>query len=466
LKKIIKEKKYQIIGFILLFLFAFIWQLIIDNSTIYYDDATYWCLGKEFSWKSETLTWWGFRGWVFPAILSCCYRFGMHVGKEFLGYMIFSSLTFAFLFAIAVSLLIRLLGVKLEEKKQALVCIISGILFFIFFSGLFIYALSDVYAMTAYILALIVAAKLMDKQMTNIYVFGAISLLFGVLVYASYNIRTIYMFTDAILVICVIAILVKSKEYIKTTVGIVCSAVGFYVTSLPQIKMNKGLLGTSSMFVPTDGLMLQQIGWGINNMSYGTYVGDPSVYASAGMSYIDHIGEHILILEGIPTYTPGISTFESYGQFISIAFKHPLDFVGIYTRHLLNMLYPIYPNQYIKDIEKDKSFLIILGFSVMVLAYFGVKKYIGNINKWYWIAMIILPCIFILPGAVEIRFFIPLYLIFCIFAPLGAKEFVTEFKKKKIQYIIGLLVLFCLYIAYGGMMLGSTKDGIALMNYL
>lgn len=152
-------------------------------------------------------------------------------------------------------------------------------------------------------------------------------------------------------------------------------------------------------------------------------------------------------------------------QMAKLIFRYPLDFIGIYVRHFLNILYPIYPNQYIYDIEKDKSFFLILFYTILFL---GATNFINSFqlknSKWIWFVLILVPCVCILPGAVEIRFFIAFYFLICMYAVLEIREFAARFKDNKIKYVIIYFVGFLLYVAYAGILLSTTENGVATIN--
>ena len=58
---------------------------------------------------------------------------------------------------------------------------------------------------------------------------------------------------------------------------------------VPQIRQNYKLQNVFSLKVPTEGLMLWQLGTGVSTARYATYVGDKSAYKYAGMYFIDRI---------------------------------------------------------------------------------------------------------------------------------------------------------------------------------
>lgn len=248
------------------------------------------------------------------------------------------------------------------------------------------------------------------------------------------------------------------RKWLETIVTSMGCVFGIVLGAVPQMLLNHKLLGNYSWKVPTNGLMLRQMEWGIIYERYGTFIGDPAQYGSVQMFYMDAVGRAILNKEQITGLT-------SYGQLLKLFLKYPLDFAGIYVRHFLNMLYPIYPNQYIQDIGRNKSFLLILFYTLLFIAvvYF-VRSFRLKSKRWIWFCLMLLPCVCILPGAVEIRFFIAFHFLVYMYAVLGIRDVWNEVMKQKAKYCIGYFTGFLLYLAYAGAMLGTTADGIATIH--
>lgn len=208
--------------------------------------------------------------------------------------------------------------------------------------------------------------------------------------------------------------------------------------------------------------MLEQLKWGVWMERYATYIGDLSEFEGPAMYFADNIGVNIVNnIEGADLWTG----FSSYKEFIRLMFSHPLDFAGIYVRHLLNMLYPIYPEQYIQDITKDKSILMILFYTILFIA---ISNFIDSFkvkdSKWVWFCLILLPCICILPGAVEMRFFVAMHFLIYMYAVLEIKDFWTRFIKCKVKFVVTYVLGILIYIAYAGAMLSTTMGGTAIIN--
>lgn len=455
---VMKSKKYFAIEFTALFSMSMIIHMVINNTSMYYDDAVYWWLGKACGFDVRNIDW-GFRGWVLPYIYSICYQFGMLFNSEFLGYRIFSSLIFAFTFTFSFSYITEMLKIDvIDKRKNVFVCGgICSILFFVFFRGLLIYTLSDFYAFSFALFSVSLLYSIVESEQKVVFVILK-SFFLGVCLYGTYNIRTIYLF---LLIACGGVLVIWQscqKKWKQLMITIPVCFGGMVVCAVPQYILNNHLLGRLSWRVPTEGLMLKQLEWGITAGRYATFIGDASQYSKAGMFFRDKVGQTILEKAQVTELT-------SYGQLIKLILKHPLDFVGIYMRHFLNMLYPFYPNQYIEDIMRDKSFLMIVFYTLLFIAvFYFVRTFKLKDNRWVWFALILLPCICILPGAVEIRFFIALHFLIYLYAVFGFKNFFIELKRNKLKYCAMYLLGLLLYIAYAGALLATTENGIATIN--
>lgn len=450
------KKKYYYLVFLFLFILGMMIHLITNDAKGYWDAGGYWEIGKTYSQGIKAVQDVS-RGWVLPYVFGLCYRFGILLGYEYLGYQIFSSLVFAFTFTFIFTYIARILKFEAPDTKMAVSGGICGILFFFFFKGLFIYTLSDFYALALALLSIILMYEIVECR-RKLYIKILEAFLLGSCLYGTYNMRTIYLFS----LLAGWGVLIIWHLYLKSWKQLLITSLacltGMLICAIPQYMTNHNLLGIYSWRVPTQQLMLKQLQWGIGMERYATYVGDPAQYGAPGMEFINHAGVEILNRFQIMEFT-------SYGQLLKLIIRYPLDFLGIYVRHFLNILYPVYPNQYIYDITKDKSLLLILFYTVFFIAMVRfISSFKWRSSRWVWLALILLPCICILPGAVEIRFFIALYFLIFMYAVLGIKEFMMQVGKQKVRYIMSYLVGFLLYVAYVGMLLGTTADGISIIN--
>lgn len=455
-----KTAKYnEIIAFVVLFVGMFCILLVFGDTQLYYDDGLYWSLGKSYDWNSTNLNI-AFRGYLLPLIFFIAYKVGMIFGNEFIGLWLLSSITFSILHTVVFRRVTGMLGINTEDRNFTTLCgAIAGCANAVLFRGLYKYALSDIYAFLFLLLTIIVFGDLLKCDRIKPISRIVSSFVLGYLLYGMYNIRTVYLYISILLII-VFLVVHCMIEYRKYSYEVFMMILGILTGMFPMIRLNRVLFGKISWKIPTDELALFHIKSGISLDRYATYVGDEARYSSVSMFFYDKLGQKILEYEGIEEFT-------SWGEYIKLVFKYPLDFIGIYTRHIISMLYPIFPNQYIKSIDKDKSLLLILTFTLLFLCtVYLIKIYRFDKKNMVILGVILFPCICILPGAVESRFFIGAYYLIGVFATMGIKDVWLEIRKRKLSYVIGYIITFCIYIAGCGYMLASTLDGTTILSGL
>lgn len=224
---------------------------------------------------------------------------------------------------------------------------------------------------------------------------------------------------------------------------------GSMFAAIPQIYMNYHMLGNISINVPTGGLMLQQVFWGIQYQRYDTYIGKAPEHVAPQMFFQDPVGFRLL-------NELGINGFSGWNEFIVFCLKHPLEVFGIYVRHFVNMLFSCWPDQYVNDLNNCKVILAVL--SLMMFFVFGIAilnklvsfKFFKNYTA------LLTPILFIMPGAVEVRFFAALYIMV-----IGVLCYNTQWGKLW-EYMLNnrVKVLVC-FIIYSGLMLSIWSSMLA-----
>ncbi len=217
--------------------------------------------------------------------------------------------------------------------------------------------------------------------------------------------------------------------------------------------MNYYELGKLSIKVPTSGLMKRQLFWGMQNQAYGTYVGIEQEIPQ--MYFVDKVGMNILQKEGIT------NSFVSIGQYLKVCLKYPIEMVGIYTRHLINMLLPIWPEAYVVNMNSNKIITSLLAFScifLFIICVFG--KYTYRNTYWNFVPILI-PVVFITPGAVEIRFFAALfiYIISTLCLNCDWKSMFSMIARNKIKFILSYIGIYASFIAIWTNTLSSISTG-------
>lgn len=415
---------------------AFLFCIINIPEAWYYDAQNYWKYGELlFADGFSLLNIPGWRGYVFPLYLGICNKLG---GR--MAFYAINSLLMAVLFA---GILPELMQYRIDSAKKILKPVVSFGVIAVLFSGLFRYPLSDLFALFCGAVAVICLQKVRSANkivgFTHVY-----AGLCGVFLYLSYNTRTIYLFLAVALMVQVVFLKNNGIEKLKI---IVMMMLGSLLAAVPQITMNWHELGVFSPAVITDNLMLRQIMWGLQYQRYATFIGDPAVHASAKVCFMDPVGNALIQQEGI-------ETFSSWGHFLSFFAKYPLELIGIYMRHFINMTLICWPEQYIADLNNNKigyALICFVLFSLFLLAL--VANSIDKQKIWAMFPLLV-PCICILPGAVESRFFVAMFL--CVVMCL---LYMTDWRKMLFFCKRNWFAVLVLTVVLGGFMI-STWSGM------
>lgn len=441
-----QEWKYKVITFTIVFAVCLVVQFVLGEKEFTYGDSwDYWERGESlwreghFSLNNQRD---GFRGYVFPLFLGICNQLG-----GVTCFRIVNALIIAFLFSV---LLPELFEVERYGKRNACATLLFYGLLTVFFWGVQTYALSDLFAFFVCILAIYFVKKLVVAT-TKIRI-AIFSILIGVLMYVMYNVRTIYMFAAACIVGYIFWYFIRKKKIIENSICFASGILGIGIGGLPQMIMNWGYLNKVSLSVPTNNLMLKQLDWGLRYQRYDTYIGTQQSIPQ--MYFVDAVGMNILQKEGLLE-----TEIERWSQYIKIVIKYPLEVVGIYTRHLLNMLFPAWPNQYVLDLDSGKVILLLIAFNC--LFFVGISCILGRINNKNLknFLPVLLPVVAITPGAVESRFFMPLYVIILgkICFDIDWIALFGDIKEYRYKILGSYCIAFCILVSVWSSMLASES---------
>lgn len=453
MKKRVTSIKLKIINLIAVYVGLLVTLFLVNPKLEeFYDSLVYWEAGYGFFNGQIDL----FRGYVFTGLLGLIFLWTK--GKTIVWYLIsllFLSLYIVFMFS-------HIWDNSYEDRSIKEAFLSSAFVFFVlslFFDGLFCYTLSDIWAFIVAASALVTLKKMRNEENgLKLFVF---SFLTGALSYVAYNIRTIYLFFAIGLfiyfLICeVYTGLQFGSVWKKTLIKVIGLTLGIIVLAVPQFLLNYKYLGIYSIAVPTNNLFGAHLAGGLRLQRYDTYVGNQREWGS--IFFGDQSGINILEQEGLSD-TERISIVE----YIKLALKYPLDFVGIYVRHFVNVLFPIWPGCFVKDLTKIYLLRGVGGFSLFFVFMCDViNGKIKNIRVQMEALLLMVPVLTILPGSAEVRFFMPFYLYMagtlCYNSDVcGLFE---EVKTNKWKYVTVYILTFLLVLAIWTSMLASYSfDG-------
>ena len=386
----------------------------------HFDSAQYWGLASFETLGNVPSS----RGYVFPALLAPLrsvssladnpvhiYRLGMSI---IYGGLLTTLLPAAFRQAF---------GGSLSLARRLVPVLLLAILF----PGLLLFPLSDLPAVLLAFAALLCALRGMDATASRNQFIGLL-VAAGALMGAAYNTRTIYLFAGIPLGLLA-AVTVRgawARAPYPRWLGLLAFVAGIVAISLPQFAINMRTHGTTSFAVQSaihsKSLFATQLVWGMTLQRYETTLSrdtpGPQVY------YFDPAGARLF------KETAAGGDLFSLPYYMKVVAQHPLEFVALYARHVVNgldvrdgLVYTLKPSP-LRSRTALFNFLV-LALAVAVVASVRRRKTAPTGTSWRavprsWpvpLALLLLPVIAIVPGAIETRFFLPLHLLaYCVIA--------------------------------------------------
>lgn len=425
-------------GFFISFCAYMIVQLYMNVQVFPFDAGNYWALSGhiwDFSFPQQM------RGYFYPLMLSP-FKF-LHDNYAPFGllfFKIFTSVFYAYFFAI---LFPNFFSVIFGGRLNILSRSVPSILIAIIFPGLICYPLSD-----APSLALIIGAAVLAlsgiKSGNNVRRLGSFFIA-GMLAYFAYNTRTIYLFS--IIALCLLIFLTAKQNFTKRALGVLAFLFGACLGSVPQMAINKGHYDTPSPFIITDlgsgSLFLSQLMWGIVVDRYETYT--PVGGAGSPVFYSNSAGEQLLVHTDARTIT-------SINDYLKLVMTHPLTFATIYTRHVASGLDVRDGEVYTQTPSHQKPLRSILSLAVVILGMTQFFRLLFSprafspaslMEKLGWTVVLLIACITVIPGAVETRFFLPVFYVSLVALVSGFHNDLLRLKGR--QLVLTALITLSVY---------------------
>ena len=331
--------------------------------------------------------------------------------------------------------------------------LVPVLLLAVLFPGLLLYVLSDLPAMLMAFAALMCALRALKPTASRRQFIGALFAA-GLLMGAAYNSRTIYLFAAIPLGLLVLWT-VRGGPWVKAPfprwLGLLAFAAGAIAVSLPQLAINKRTQGINSLAVQSvinsKSLFAIQLAWGMTLQRYETAVTGEAL--GAQLYYFDPAGARLF------DHVAGGGDLFSIPYYLKVVAQHPLHFLGLYTRHIINGLDVRDGLVYTHKLSPRRNSTALLNFLVLALAVWVLVTIRPRIaqpagtDRWpvpaSWpmaLAVLVLPVAAIVPGAVETRFFLPVHLLaYCVLAMhFDAAQLKQNFRQHGRAVLLLLLV--------------------------
>ena len=438
-----------------------------------YDAEGYWHLGNPeifFNYPKAI------RGYFYPFLLLPARLFSNLFGDyQIYSYRFLSAIAYAYALTIVLpAFYVRVFGGTLTILRR----LIPPLLIAVLFPGLIIYPLSDLPAFLLLIGS--ISALLSAKSAVSRTTAGALAVFGGVLAAGAYNTRTIYLF-PLLCIFCAVLFYFFSAQLTRNRLlGVLAFIAGLLLVSLPQSFINQSTHGTwSPAVIPQQSeksLFALQLMWGITMQRYETTI--DSAAPAPTRYFMDRVGENLFISESLEN---GEVTIAKY---ISLVARNPIDFLGIYGRHLVNGLDLRDGEVYVKNSKRVSNKIAVFNFLMLALGLLSalvrydawklkgsvlstdpsIKRASADIIWPLCAFVLLLPVFAILPGAVETRFFLGLHvLLYCTIAfNASAAEIASYIKKHWIPVLFGFGLLFTLFFAVSTSTMSSMQSFIHL----
>lgn len=360
----------------------------------------------------------------------------------------------------------------INNCKRTIGCIVSIIIYIYVWGDLIVYPLSDFFAFFFIATSVYFAKRLINGHTMNLLEISFTAFLVGVSSYIAYNTRAAYLYGILILVLFVICCKIREKRYKETIVIAFACILGSFLIATPQCLINYNCEGVYSWRIYTENfdssssnnLQMQQVTWGIHFPRYETYVGAPEGYPSPGIYFKDATGDRIIECENISPDSFSIQ------KWFGIVLRHPLDMISIYTRHLINAMTPLWTELYIREINTNKIPVILLSFVIWFVCSVSILQRIlsKNVNgkSMLLAGALYVPAALQIIGAVETRFFLPIYLLAYSYFALGVdyKKIWKDVKERGILYIVLFILILFMWICIISSTLASNVERTLLIN--
>jgi len=457
----IKDKlisiKYELICIVVIFAVGFIISLLYNTEVYYYDSFYYWTISDNvFSNGFDILNFpETYRGYFFVVLIGVFKKIFSRA------WSVLTNIILAYMFGHVLPYYLR--KKRISNATEMIRTWISIIPVFLIWGNFLQYPLSDFASSVFMMGGVVLLQKIVDSDLSCKSVIR--SLVAGMLLYAAYNTRAAYLY--AVCFALLLYVIFGWKKKLGFVVQMVAIILGIFVIALPQSLINYRYLGDCSPKVHTEAyldyqssLQVQQLIWGIEYPRYETYTGDDNIYPFGGVYFLDPSGMEIIEHNPIEYNIKYI---------IKLIIKYPLDMVGIYGRHLISLLTPTFSQVYITDIFNNKIVIILGSIAIWLIAGINIisdyKNAIFN-RQFLWGFSVAIPCILQLLGAVEIRFFLPIYMIayFYVFACIDYRKLWEYVRPQFLKHLVLFLTIMILWISVIGSILSNNAEDVMLIN--
>jgi len=397
-----QSKKYAIVLAGIILILMLIYTLQRADTSFVHDSLYYWQFADDFVTDSFSFTNFsdGLRGYFFPFLLYLIKVQARWINLEakllFFGYS-------AFFFTLLSIYIIPWAFNNIFRWRISLFGrLLIAIFIFYFWRGHFLYPLSDFPAFTSLLIGVALLAKSFRSERVSY-----LSILTGFFIGAALNIRPVYLASFMLILPFLVVQIYRLRIY-KGVTWFLLVMLGFSLVLLPQLRINQIYYKVNSpwvlaRFTSDENLYEKQLFWGLKTQKYEANIGDN--YHSIIVVYKDPVIEKL--------QKTNLLREKTFARYIKIIKRFPLDISLSYFRHMFNGLDIFYSTPYVKNIFVGHIFFSVVNYTIWFLvAFYFFRMDLSKLDiiKTLGLASFLAPVILAIPIVVEVRFFLPAYL--------------------------------------------------------
>ncbi len=398
-----KPRIFELAMAVAVFLFILVYALQRAGQPFVHDFLNYWNLADSFLQDGKfsfTNFSSGLRGYFFPFVLFLIKSLASALGIDA---ELFFYICSAFYFTLfSVYLLPWAFQTIFDWEISFWGRATIAVLIFFFWRGYFLYPLTDFPAFTALLMGLALFAQSGRHRSPPLRAF-----FIGVFISAAANIRPAYQLSF-ILLIPFFFIYGYKLKFFQAMQWIVFLLLGSSLVLLPQVRINQAHFQINSpwvlaRYVDDENLFVKQLFWGLGAQKYETNIGEN--YASAAVVYQDPLAKKV---------SGNLLKNKTISGYFEILKRHPQDVAVSYFRHFFNGIDIFFPTPYIKNPYSNHTLFSAVNYLIWFLvAYSLMWTDYAHVDRVQWAGMlaVLAPVFLAIPTTVEVRFFLPVYIL-------------------------------------------------------
>lgn len=395
------EAQRAALAFLLVAGLALLVQFQRDVQDFPYDSALYWQMAQD---PSVLPTWLHIRGYLYPAAMGGVVNALGWVGlPPVAGFRVFSALTCAAVLTWVLPATYRRMYPSRMgfTRRVALALVVLSI-----YPGLLLYPLSELPSLGLIWLAVYCLLRARSALAGSTGRLAAWLFVGGCAAAAAYNTRTIYLFSLPLIVLALWLLFAGRRLHLAWF------AAGAILVSLPQVLINHRVHGQASanpaVGFGQQSLFASQLWLGVRVQKYESSLAP----GTTSFQYADPAGQQLfarLQKEG-PTTT--------VRDYLAAVLRHPLEFAGLYGRHLVNGIDARDGRMYLHKPVTDRIGTSFWCITVLLLALYAFATRARHAaaadappqdrRHWLLTAALVLPGLLAVPAQMETRFMVPL----------------------------------------------------------